>query len=585
MGPADSWGHPWAGILFSASLFTVWSLPTAVHLIPDAHLINTIGSEKDVILSMFGTPWMPQTHGRCRESLAKPTISVSQGTAIEHREKVTFYCDTKDVNITIHWVANNRPLVFHERLQLSPDGKTLTILTVQREDAGNYQCEAWGARQVQSSDPTFLMVNYGPDPTEIKLESGVLSGEVVGVTEGSNVTFAVEVQSHPSPAFSWFFHNDSLRSLTTRTFTIHAVSREHEGTYRCLVSNSATHLSLLAALKVRVLERLAKPCIVSPSLNLQENASSVALTCQTTHERVRVQWLLKDQLLLPSKHLVLSADNKTLVIHGLGRNDTGPYECEVWNWGSWARSEPFWLTISYGPDRVDITMGPGSGVVSDVTAELNSSLTLQCRAESQPGAEYRWTFEHSTTVYMGGTLTIAALSWEHQGIYNCTALNPLTRLARSTLVLVRVVGSQSSWSAGAIAGITIGILTVIVLSTGLGCFLYIINVGWPSKETAEDPIHEATTPTSEKEPDGELSSDWPRLVYANIPEPQGQVRVKKKELPSETYGGCSQSPTKPLPKLTLHPSVPTLPKGNMESNYEVLVNPVCNIYCEMKPSI
>lgn len=72
----------------------------------------------------------------------------------------------------------------------------------------------------------------------------------------------------------------------------------------------------------------------------------MALTCQTTHEGVRVQWFLKDQLLLPSKHLVLSADNKTLVVHSLGRNDTGPYECEVWNWGSWARSEPFWLTIS-----------------------------------------------------------------------------------------------------------------------------------------------------------------------------------------------------------------------------------------------
>lgn len=35
--------------------------------------------------------------------------------------------------------------------------------------------------------------------------------------------------------------------------------------------------------------------------------------------------------------------------------------------------------------------------------------------------------------------------------------------------------------------------------------------------------------------------------------------------------GYSQSPTKPLPKLTLHPSVPTLPKGNMESNYEVFI--------------
>lgn len=50
-----------------ASLFTVWSLPTAAHLIPDAHLLNTIQSKKDVILSMFGTPWMPQTHGRCRD--------------------------------------------------------------------------------------------------------------------------------------------------------------------------------------------------------------------------------------------------------------------------------------------------------------------------------------------------------------------------------------------------------------------------------------------------------------------------------------------------------------------------------------
>lgn len=115
-----------------------------------------------------------------------------------------------------------------------------------------------------------LVLSDGPDPIEIKLESGVLNGEVVGVTEGSNVTFAVEVQSHPSPAFSWFFHNDSLRSLTTRTFTIHAVSREHEGTYRCLVSNSDTHLSFLAALKVRVLGESLFPV---PLLCSSENQS------------------------------------------------------------------------------------------------------------------------------------------------------------------------------------------------------------------------------------------------------------------------------------------------------------------------
>lgn len=94
------------------------------------------------------------------ETLAKPTISVSQGTVIEHRENVTFYCDTPDVNITIRWVSNHQPLPSHERIQLSTDGKNLTILTVQRQDAGEYQCEAWdlGLLLVKSSDPTYLTV-------------------------------------------------------------------------------------------------------------------------------------------------------------------------------------------------------------------------------------------------------------------------------------------------------------------------------------------------------------------------------------------------------------------------------------------
>ncbi|KAM5209952.1 cell adhesion molecule CEACAM20 isoform 3-T3 [Hipposideros larvatus] len=571
MEPADSWGHHWAGILFSASLLIAWSLPTAAHLTPDVYPRNAMQNKP----------------------LAKPTISVNPHTAIEHNQTVNFYCGTTDVKITIHWIFNNHPLEFNERMQLSPDKKSLTILKVQREDSGSYQCEARNGSWIRSSDPTSLTVYYGPDPIKIKLEPGVPSGEAVGVIEGSNVTFSVEEHSHPSPTYSWFFHNDSILSVITRNFTIHAVSREHEGMYRCLVSNSVTGLSVQDALKVRILERLGKPGIVTPSLNLLENASSVVpLTCNTTQEGAPVRWLVRGQLLLSSKHMVLSADNKTLVIHGLWRNDTGPYECEVWNWDSWIRSEPVLLTINYGPDRVDITRGSEPGVVSNIKVELNSSLTLQCEAKSQPVAEYQWTLEHSTSVHVGGVLTIAALSWEHQGIYYCTALNSLTHLARSASVLVTVVGPQSSLSAGAIAGITIGILTVIALSAGLVYFLNIKKVRWLSKKTAEDPIYEVTAPTAEKELAAEPSSYCPGLVYTNIPEPQGQMlppetpeQFYERQLPSETHGSYSNSRTKPSPIFTLHPSVPTLPKRNMESNYEVLVNTTCSVYCQIKPSV
>uniref|UniRef100_A0A8C9JIB3 CEA cell adhesion molecule 20 n=1 Tax=Panthera tigris altaica TaxID=74533 RepID=A0A8C9JIB3_PANTA len=543
MGLADLWGHHWAEILLIASLLTMWSLPAAVQLTSDANPLTTIQSEKDVVLSMLGTP-PPGTPD------SSPTIAISQDTATEQRENVTFRCSTQDADVTIHWVFNDLPLVFHERVQLSTDGKTLTILTVQREDSGTYKCEAQAFHQVRSSAPTFLTVNHGPDPFEIKLESGVSRGEVVEVIEGSTVTFSVETQSHPPPSYTWFLPYDSIPPPTMSSFTIQAVSREHEGTYRCLVSNGATHLLRLGALKVRVLETLTKPHIVPPSLNLVENASSVALTCQTPHEGAGVLWLLRGQALLPSDHLVLSADNRSLVIHGLRRDDTGPYECEVWNWGSRARSEPFRLAMSYGPDRVDITSGSAPGVVSTVEAELNSSLTLQCRAESQPGAEFHWTLEQSTAVHAGQVLIIWALTWEHQGIYNCTASNPLTHLARSASVRVRVVGPQSSLSAGAIGGIAIGILAVIALSAGLGCFLYIRNARrlcpWSLTDLS---LH------SQKEP------------------------------PSVTPGNNSHGPRKPSPEVTLDPLVPTLPKGNTESHYEVLVNPERNIYGQINPSV
>uniref|UniRef100_A0A667HIY5 CEA cell adhesion molecule 20 n=1 Tax=Lynx canadensis TaxID=61383 RepID=A0A667HIY5_LYNCA len=584
MGLADLWGHHWAEILLIASLLTMWSLPAAVQLTFDANPLTTIQSEKDVVLSMLGTPRGPQTHRRFRELLARPTIAISQDTATEQRENLTFCCSTQDADVTIHWVFNDLPLVFHERMQLSTDGKTLTILTVQREDSGTYKCEAQAFHQVRSSAPTFLTVNYGPDPFEIKLESGVSRGEVVEVIEGSTVTFSVETQSHPPPAYTWFLPYDSIPPPTMSSFTIQAVSREHEGTYRCLVSNGATHLLRLGALTVRVLETLTKPHIVPPSLNLVENASSVALTCQTPHEGAGV-WLLRGQALLPSDHLVLSADNRSLVIHGLRRDDTGPYECEVWNWGSRARSEPFRLTMSYGPDRVDITSGSAPGVVGTVEVELNSSLTLRCRAESQPGAEFRWTLEQSTAMHAGQVLIIRALTWEHQGIYGCTASNPLTQLARSASVRVRVVGPQSSLSAGAIGGIAIGILALIALSAGLGCFLCIRNARRFSREKAEDSIQEAATPTSEEEPHAESCSNWLSPMYANLPKPQGQVGVKKKEPPSVTPGNDSHGPRKPSPEVTLDPLVPTLPKGNAESHYEVLVNPERNIYGQINPSV
>uniref|UniRef100_A0A4W2CJV8 Ig-like domain-containing protein n=1 Tax=Bos indicus x Bos taurus TaxID=30522 RepID=A0A4W2CJV8_BOBOX len=494
MESPDLRGHRWAGILLSASLLTVWSLTAAAQISRDA----VIQSEEDIVPSTFGAPWLPQTHGR---SLAKPTISVSQGTVIEHRENVTFYCDTPDVNITIHWVFNHQPLPSHERIQLSTDGKTLTILSVQRKDAGTYQCEAWGDLQMKSSDPTYLIVYYGPDSVTIKVEPGVPNGDTVEVMEGSSVTFSAETESYPQASYSWFFSNDS-KPITWSLFfnmsnvTIPAVSKEHEGTYACLVSNAAAQKSLRDAVKVRVLERVTKPYVMAPNQTLVEDTSSVVLTCQTTHEGVGVRWFLGDQLLQSSEHL--APNNRDLIIHGLRRNDTGPYACEVWNWGSQARSEPLKLNIS-------------------------------CHRSS---------------------------------------------------------------SLGAIVGITVGILAIVALAIGLGCFIHTGNAEGLSRRTTEHTAYENMTPTSEEGHPEELGRSWPMPVYANAPAIEGQIPVKKmlpvdppeqlyEQLsPPTSHSRYSHGPRKP----SSNPLVPTPQKENAESNYEALVNPEHSIYCQINRS-
>uniref|UniRef100_A0A8D2DFD4 CEA cell adhesion molecule 20 n=1 Tax=Sciurus vulgaris TaxID=55149 RepID=A0A8D2DFD4_SCIVU len=580
MGPADSGSRPWTGILLSASLLTAWCLPAAAQVIPRDNPLITIQSEQEVVL--VGNPCPPWTHGRLRDPLAKPTVSASQNTVTEHREMVTFYCDTVDVNVTIHWVFQNQPLVFNERMLLSADGKMLTLLTVQREDSGTYQCEAWDALETQSSDTTFLEVNYGPDSIKIKWEPGVASGEVVEVLEGSTVNFQVETQSHPDPDYTWIFPNNYKLPTTMRTLTIDTVSREHEGMFRCLVSNNATLLSRLGALTVRVLEKLTKPQVEAPSSDLVENVGPVNLTCQTTHQRVQVQWFLGDQPLLPSERLTLSDDNLTLVIHELRRDDTGPYECEIWHWGSRARSDPLGLTINYGPDRVDITRGfSSSAVVGTIHERLNSSLILQCRAESKPEAEYRWFLEHSTAVYVGKQLVIGALTQEHKGVCSCRASNSLTMVTRFASVLIQVDPEPSSLSAGAIAGIVIGVLVGVALVSGLGYFFYTRKAGCPSERSGGSPNPEATPPASAREHRTRSSSYKRSPVYDNIPEPRGQIGVKKKlppdlpeqfyekEPPSWTPRDYSPSPRKPPPKLAMHPPVPPPPRGDLEGSYEV----------------
>uniref|UniRef100_A0A452TH56 Carcinoembryonic antigen-related cell adhesion molecule 6-like n=1 Tax=Ursus maritimus TaxID=29073 RepID=A0A452TH56_URSMA len=72
------------------------------------------------------------------------------------------------------------------------------------------------------------------------------------------------------------------------------------------------------------------------------NADSVVLTCEPQTQSTSYLWSVNSKSLPASARLELSLDNRTLTIHRVTRNDTGPYQCETRNPVS-ARPHPsFW---------------------------------------------------------------------------------------------------------------------------------------------------------------------------------------------------------------------------------------------------
>ncbi|XP_077889466.1 cell adhesion molecule CEACAM6-like [Ictidomys tridecemlineatus] len=71
---------------------------------------------------------------------------------------VAMTCLSGDPGISITWIFNSQTLQLTDRMQLSPDHRTLIIDPVRQEDAGEYQCEASNPASSTRSDRYRLAV-------------------------------------------------------------------------------------------------------------------------------------------------------------------------------------------------------------------------------------------------------------------------------------------------------------------------------------------------------------------------------------------------------------------------------------------
>ncbi|XP_025221998.1 carcinoembryonic antigen-related cell adhesion molecule 6-like isoform X3 [Theropithecus gelada] len=163
--------------------------------------------------------------------LPKPYITSNNSSPIEDKDAVTLTCEPVAENTTYLWWVNNQSLSVSPRLELSNGNRTLTLLSVTRNDTGPYECGIQNSETAKRSDPVTLNVTYGPD-------TPIISPPDLSYRSGANLNLSCHSDSNPSPQYSWLI-NGTLRQHTQVLF-ISKITSNNNGAYACFVSNLAT---------------------------------------------------------------------------------------------------------------------------------------------------------------------------------------------------------------------------------------------------------------------------------------------------------------------------------------------------------
>ncbi|XP_012589115.1 PREDICTED: carcinoembryonic antigen-related cell adhesion molecule 1 isoform X2 [Condylura cristata] len=311
---------------------------------------------------------------RVYPELPKPYITCNMtcnSDLVEQQGPVVLTCESESQNTTYLWSINSQSLPDSDRLQLSNDNRTLTLLQVTRNDTGPYVCETRNPVSARRSDPFTLNVLYGPDtPTIFPSESFYHPGDVLNLT--------CYADSNPPAQYSWLVNGRPQHP--TQALFIPNITMSDSGAYTCQAHNNATGLNSTTVKNITVSESVAQPSIRASNSTVNEK-DEVNLICITRDSGVTILWLFNNQIMKLTNHMALSKDNRTLTINPVRREDAGEYQCEASNPASSRRSDPFTLKVlSAGEEPGSSGLPPGAiaGIVIGVVTAVALLGSLGC---------------------------------------------------------------------------------------------------------------------------------------------------------------------------------------------------------------
>ncbi|XP_011886181.1 PREDICTED: putative pregnancy-specific beta-1-glycoprotein 7 isoform X2 [Cercocebus atys] len=399
----------WKELLLTASLLIFWNPPTTAQVTIEAQPAK-VSEGKDVLLLVHNLP----------QNLTGYVWFKGQITSF-HQFIIAYKIDSK--KITVGPAYSGRERVY--------SNASLLIQNVTQKDTGSYTIQI-----IKRGDKIKGVT--GHFTLYVEIPKPYISSSNLNPKEAMETVILSCDPDTQNVSYLWWINGQSLPisgklqlSENNRTLILFNVTKDTAGPYECEMKNPVSS-SRSDPVTLNLLSELPKPYITSNNLNAMENKNVVALTCEPKTQGYTYLWRVNGQSLPVSPRLKESGKNRILILANVTENDTGPYECEIWDRVVSICSDPVTLDVLYGP-HVPRIFPPSTYYHS------GKALYLSCFADSNPSAEYCWTID-GKFLQSGQELSIPRITTEHSGLYRCSARNSATGRIRSTFKRIKVFG-------------------------------------------------------------------------------------------------------------------------------------------------
>ncbi|XP_036769471.2 hemicentin-2 isoform X1 [Manis pentadactyla] len=347
---------------------------------------------------------------------------------------------------TISWYKDGRPVAPNERLHLLGEGRLLQIRPTQVADSGRYLCVATNVAGEDDQDfnvliqvpPMFQKVGNASADFEMLSQEEEARGGVMEyreIVENNPTYLYCDPDSVPPPELTWYREDQPLLATDGmsvlqggRVLQIPQVRVEDAGRYSCKASNEVGEDWLHYELQV-----LTPPVILGDTEELVEEVtvnanSTINLQCPALGNPLpTISWLQNGLPVFPSPWLQVLEDGQLLQVSTAEVADADSYMCVAEN-PAGSAEKLFTLRVQV-PPRI-------TGLNSEqVTAILNSSVSLPCDVHAHPSPEVAW-YKDGQALSLGEgvfflpgthTLQLARAQPSDSGMYMCEALNAAGR--------------------------------------------------------------------------------------------------------------------------------------------------------------